>query len=80
METPLRSLVKAVTWQLLGLVTMTALARLMTGSWTTAGGFALAAALVSLCVFVVHERVWNHISWGKTLNRDGGSGDLEHLH
>lgn len=65
METPIRSIVKAVTWQALGLLTMTALAYLATGDLSAAGGLALGAAATSLVFFFVHERVWAAIPWGR---------------
>ncbi|HEY8595769.1 MAG TPA: DUF2061 domain-containing protein [Devosiaceae bacterium] len=65
MEQPLRSVVKAVTWQILGLATMTGLAYVATGNLATSGGLALSAAAVSFLFFVLHERVWAHIGWGR---------------
>lgn len=65
MESPARSIVKAVTWQLLGLVTMTLLAWLMTGSLTAAGSLAFAAALTGFACFILHERIWARIPWGR---------------
>ncbi|MNL14838.1 hypothetical protein D3C87_1357980 [compost metagenome] len=65
MESPARSIVKAITWQLLGLVTMTALAWLATGSLAAAGGLAISGALSGFVCFVLHERLWARISWGR---------------
>lgn len=65
MESPTRSIVKAVTWQLLGLVTMTLIAWIVTGSLTSAGGLALTAAATGFICFIIHERVWAHIPWGR---------------
>lgn len=71
METATRSLIKAVTWQATGLVTMTGLAFLMTGNIEAAGGFALSAALTGFVFFILHERIWAHIPWG--LRRQDGA-------
>jgi uncharacterized membrane protein len=65
LETPLRSFVKAITWQLVGLVTMTALAFVVTGSLASAGSLALGAALTGLALFFLHERIWSLIAWGR---------------
>lgn len=65
MESRTRSLVKAITWQLVGLVTMTLLAYLVTGDLGSAGGLALVAAATGFICFLLHERVWAHISWGR---------------
>ena len=66
MERPIRSIVKALTWQALGLVTMTALAYVATGDLSSAGSLALGAAATSLVFFFVHERVWAIIPWGRS--------------
>lgn len=65
MESPARSIVKAITWQLLGLVTMTALAWFATGNLAAAGGLAVSAALTGLVCFFLHERLWARIAWGR---------------
>jgi uncharacterized membrane protein len=65
MESPTRSIVKAVTWQLLGLLTMTLLAWFATGSLSAAGGLAISAAAVGFVCFVLHERIWARIPWGR---------------
>lgn len=66
MESPARSIVKAITWQVLGLFTMTALAWIATGSLTAAGGLAVSAALTGFVCFILHERVWARIPWGRS--------------
>ncbi|SFE47573.1 DUF2061 domain-containing protein [Roseivivax sediminis] len=65
METRARTLTKAILWQALGLVVMTALGWLLTGSAGTGGSLALASTLVGLVTYVVYERVWAGIRWGR---------------
>ena len=65
MESPLRSFVKALTWQVLGLITMTALAYLATGDIATAGSLALGGAVSGFAFFFLHERAWALIPWGR---------------
>ena len=64
METPLRSLVKAVTWQALGLVTMTVITSALTGSLATGGTVAMVGAVMGAAFYVLHERIWARIRWG----------------
>lgn len=64
-ETPLRSIVKAATWQALGLITMTLMAFLITGDIAAASGLALSAAITGFLFFILHERIWARISWGR---------------
>jgi uncharacterized membrane protein len=64
METPLRSLAKAVTWQALGLVTMTAITFALTGSLATGGAVALVSAITGAVFYILHERLWARVRWG----------------
>ncbi|MBB4051564.1 putative membrane protein [Devosia subaequoris] len=65
METPVRSVVKAITWQVLGLFTMTTLAWFATGDLVASGSLALSAAFTGLICFFFHERIWARIRWGR---------------
>ncbi|HEY9057082.1 MAG TPA: DUF2061 domain-containing protein [Aurantimonas sp.] len=64
METRVRSLVKAASWQLLGLVTMSILGFLFTGSLTSGGALAAASGLLGFFTYLAHERAWAGIRWG----------------
>jgi uncharacterized membrane protein len=71
METNTRSVAKAISWQLLGLLTMTALAWWTTGDLRAAGGLAAAAGIVGFLCYILHERLWARIPWGRS---PGGAG------
>lgn len=64
-ETTLRTIAKAVSWQALGLVAMTAITFAITGSVAQGGLVALVGAATGMVVYIVHERLWATISWGK---------------
>jgi uncharacterized membrane protein len=64
MESKLRTLTKAITWQALGLATTAALAWFHTGNMVTAMSFALSTAASGLAFFVLHERIWARVRWG----------------
>ena len=64
METKLRTIAKALTWQVLGLAVTGALAWFHTGSMLTAVSFALTTATSGLAFFFVHERLWARVRWG----------------
>ncbi|MGB3243356.1 MAG: DUF2061 domain-containing protein [Sulfitobacter sp.] len=59
-----RTLAKAMTWQTMGFVMMVVLGYLTTGSFTAAGGLAIATFVVGTISYVLHERVWAKIRWG----------------
>ncbi|WP_114390033.1 DUF2061 domain-containing protein [Notoacmeibacter marinus] len=69
METRKRSLVKAVSWQVWGLVTMAMLGFMMTGSIRTGGQLALLSALIGFLCYLLHERIWSAIRWGIDFSR-----------
>lgn len=71
-ETSARTLTKALTWQVLGALTMVAIVFALTGSLLEAGGISLALQAVGLVCYILHERVWARIPWG--LVTHGGRG------
>jgi uncharacterized membrane protein len=62
-----RTLVKAVVWNLLGLGSMVLVGFLATGSMALGGGIALANTGVGLVCYVLYERVWARITWGRNV-------------
>jgi uncharacterized membrane protein len=79
METPIRSLAKAVTWQALGLLTMTAITYALTGSLATGGAVALLGAASGMITYVLHERLWARIRWGLAFAHDRAQDRLQDL-
>ena len=65
METMVRTVVKAATWQGLGILTMTALSYPQTGSLTGALSIAVSASASGFLFFLVHEKIWNAVRWGR---------------
>lgn len=65
MESPTRTIAKAVSWQTLGLLSMTLIGYLFTGSVMAAGSLAVVTTVIGAICYVLHERVWNRISWGR---------------
>ena len=65
MESPTRTIAKAVSWQLLGLLSMTLIGYLFTGSVAAAGSLAVVTTIIGAVCYVLHERVWNRIAWGR---------------
>ncbi|QDG79028.1 DUF2061 domain-containing protein [Labrenzia sp. PHM005] len=64
METQKRTLLKAITWQSLGVLTMTLLALPHTGSLAAAMTVATSSCALGFITFFVHERLWSRVSWG----------------
>ncbi|WP_127115075.1 DUF2061 domain-containing protein [Shimia sediminis] len=65
METRKRSLVKAVIWNLMGLLMMSLVGLLATGSVAVGGAMALINTAIGFTLYLVYERVWSHVRWGR---------------
>tara|TARA_R110002094_G_scaffold205882_4_gene176605 strand:+ start:182 stop:400 length:219 start_codon:yes stop_codon:yes gene_type:complete len=66
MENRARTFAKTFTWQVLGLVVMAILGFITTGSMRAAGGLALASTALGTVTYVIHERLWSAVRWGRS--------------
>jgi uncharacterized membrane protein len=64
-ETHKRSIVKAVSWRIFGLVFTFTIAWLVTGSVKAGVTLGLIDFFVKIGTFYAHERVWQKIDWGR---------------
>ncbi|ORE89915.1 hypothetical protein ATO4_22860 [Aurantimonas sp. 22II-16-19i] len=55
---------KAASWQVFGIVTMSMLGFLFTGSLSSGGALAVLSSLLGFVSYLAHERVWASIGWG----------------
>ncbi|MEO1703003.1 MAG: DUF2061 domain-containing protein [Pseudomonadota bacterium] len=69
METPNRTLVKTISWQTLGIFTMTFVGMFQTGSLGLSLSIALSGAVMGTLMFYMHERLWAKIRWGRHSDR-----------
>ena len=65
MDSTKRTWIKAIFWQLLGLLTMGIVGFLFTGSLRVGGMMALVNGAVGLAAYIVYERFWARIGWGR---------------
>jgi len=61
----LRSLVKAVSWRVVGSMDTFVLSLIVTGSGKLAISIASVEALTKIALYYVHERVWRAVAWGR---------------
>lgn len=64
-ESKRRSLAKAVSWRLVGLVMLGTITYFVTRSWEATGGITVVYHLLQVFLYFGHERVWERIRWGK---------------
>lgn len=70
MDTTTRLIIKSVTWQAAGLVTMMLIGFLFTGSIAASSGIAFTGAIAGFLSYFLHEVVWSKVSWGRKTTRD----------
>lgn len=61
----IRSWVKSFTWRIIGVLILLPLTYVFTGNWESAGGVTLSFNVIRMLLYYVHERAWEHISWGR---------------
>ena len=61
-----RSFWKAITWRLIAIIILVAVAFIATGNIKSTSLIALCYNAIQVFVFFLHERLWNFIKWGKT--------------
>ena len=64
METKKRSLVKMMSWRVVGIIFWPTISYIITGDWVETG-WLTGAFLFMTGMYYVHERFWDRIKWGK---------------
>ena len=77
METTCRIIAKAASWQTVGLIAMTAITYLVTGSVSEGGLIAAVGCACGMAMYVLHERVWANIAWGRQRDGEVSNGSAE---
>ena len=75
MDSFARTWVKAVLWAAIGLVSMSVIGRFFIGSLFVCGMMVVSNTLIGLASYVIYERVWSRISWGR---QDRNSDSAHH--
>lgn len=65
METPSRSIAKAVSYRVLGSATTGLIVFVLTGKGSLSLGASLLDGVLKIGAYFLHERIWNHISYGR---------------
>ena len=65
-ESHYRSIVKAVSYRILGSATTALIFYVLTGRGTLSFEAGALDMVLKIGVYFVHERVWNHINFGRT--------------
>lgn len=60
-----RSLVKAITWRVIGSLDTFGLSFLFTRDFSVSGMIALAEVVTKIGLYYLHERAWRRVAWGR---------------
>lgn len=64
-ESPTRSIVKSISWRLIGTLDTIIISWIITGTLAMAFSIGLVELVTKMVLYFFHERIWNTISWGK---------------
>lgn len=64
-EKPARSIVKAISWRILGTIDTIVISWIITGQITLALSIGSIEVLTKMVLYFFHERLWNIVKWGK---------------
>ncbi|MCK0161767.1 DUF2061 domain-containing protein [Allomuricauda sp. F6463D] len=64
-ESPKRSIVKSISWRVVGTLDTILISWLVTGTLSLALSIGLVELVTKMVLYFFHERIWNSIKWGK---------------
>ena len=64
-ERPLRSVVKSLSWRVIGTLDTILISWLVTNALAVAFSIGAIELITKMVLYFFHERVWNAIQWGK---------------
>ncbi|RXP55492.1 DUF2061 domain-containing protein [Lutibacter sp. HS1-25] len=64
-EKAARSIVKAISWRVVGTIDTIVISYFITGEITMALSIGMVEVVTKMALYFFHERAWNVIKWGK---------------
>ncbi len=64
-ESTMRSILKSVSWRVIGTLDTVLISYMLTGQVRTAFAIGGVELITKMILYVAHERVWNRIKYGK---------------
>lgn len=63
-ERPIRSIIKSISWRMVGTIDTICIAWIITGTFHVALSIGSVEWISKMVLYFLHERVWNSIKWG----------------
>ena len=64
-EKPLRSVVKSISWRVIGTIDTIIISWFVTNALTIAFSIGVIELMTKMVLYFFHERIWKTIKWGK---------------
>ncbi len=64
-DKPLRSIVKSLSWRIIGTLDTVVISWIITGQFALAISIGSIELVTKMVLYFFHERLWNIIKWGK---------------
>ncbi|GLU42592.1 DUF2061 domain-containing protein [Allomuricauda sp. NBRC 101325] len=64
-DSPKRSIVKSISWRIVGTMDTILISWIVTGTLTLAFSIGMVELVTKMVLYFFHERIWNSIKWGK---------------
>ena len=64
-ESPSRSVVKSISWRILGTIDTFLISWIVTGETSIALSIGSIELITKMVLYFFHERIWNTVKWGK---------------
>jgi uncharacterized membrane protein len=64
-EDPRRSIVKSISWRVIGTIDTVIISWIVTGTLKLAFSIGVVELFTKMVLYFFHERMWNKIKWGK---------------
>lgn len=64
-ESPKRSIVKSISWRVVGTLDTIIISWIVTGTLSLAFSIGTIELVTKMVLYFFHERIWNTIKWGK---------------
>jgi uncharacterized membrane protein len=66
-DRPIKSIVKSITWRIVGTIDTMIISYILTGSKGTALSIGSIEVFTKMFLYFLHERIWTSVRWGRML-------------
>ena len=64
-DTRIRSIIKALSWRIIATIVIALFVGIYTHKWDIAATIGGSTFVINLILYYFHERIWEHITWGR---------------